>query len=278
MIALDTLFAPDTGRPAILPGAYDALSARLVEEAGFDAIYVGSYATAAAAHALPDVGALTLDDLVAVAGAVSRAVGRPVIADAEGGFFDAGNIWRTVQAFERAGVAAIHVEDHAGGKHTDLPQSLIPLDTMLGRLRACLEARVDPAFTIIARTDAIWATGDRAEALRRVRAFAAAGIGWFFPTGATPADLRALRREVPGRYVTIAIDGVDDPAQWAGAADIVIDYGFCLRVASQALRGALGRMKAGAHRDALAPLLEPEAEFERRLGYADYSARARRHG
>src|SRR3546814_1138811 len=94
----------------------------LAAEAGFPAGYVGSYATAAADLGLPDVGALGLDDLVQRAARVVDAVAVPVIADAEGGFHEPGNIWRTVRAFERAGVAAIHIEDHGGGKHPDLPQ------------------------------------------------------------------------------------------------------------------------------------------------------------
>ena len=82
----------------ILPGAYDAFSAKLVQESGFDAVYVGSYATAAAGFGLPDVGALTLDQLTRHAGSIVGAVDLPVIADAEGGFFEPPNMWRTIRA------------------------------------------------------------------------------------------------------------------------------------------------------------------------------------
>src|SRR5512134_2585320 len=94
-----------SGRTIAVPGATDALSAKLIERHGFEAVYIGSYATAASRYALPDTGLLTLDDLVAQARSIAAAVSIPVIADAEGGFNDPANMWRTVQAFERAGAS-----------------------------------------------------------------------------------------------------------------------------------------------------------------------------
>lgn len=272
---LDSIFDGNTA--VIVPGAYDALSAKLVEEAGFPLVYVGSYGTAASVYGLADVGALTLDEMAAQARRVVDVVSAPVIADAENGFFDPPNIWRTVRAFEAAGVAAIHIEDHSGDKHTTLPQGLIPLEAMLQRLRAAMDARSTPGMAIIARTDAIWAMGDEAEALRRLRAFAATGIEYLFPTGADPAALRRLRREVAGRYVAIDLTEVRDPAQWDGAADLVIDYGFCLRAATKALQTALSSLRARAPADVTDAMLEPQPDFERRLGYAAYEARATRY-
>ena len=267
----------DAGRTVVVPGCHDALSAMLAAEAGFEVGYVGSYATAAADLGLPDVGALGLDDLVHRARRVADAVPVPVVADAEGGFHEPGNIWRTVRAFEDAGVAAIHIEDHAGGKHTDLPQTLIPLDAMLARLRAARDARRDPAFRIVARTDAVWATGDPAEALRRVRAFAQAGIDTVFPTGAPPDMIAAFKAEVPAHYVVI--DGPNHPS-FAGresAASLVLYYGFSLFAAARAMTAALGRFRADPAAD-LDDLFEPVDRFEARLGYAAFTERARRYG
>jgi 2-methylisocitrate lyase-like PEP mutase family enzyme len=258
-----------------IPGSYDALSAKLVELAGFKLAYVGSYATAAAGFALPDVGALTVDDLARHAKAVADAVRVPVIADAEGGFFGPANIWRTIQAFEDAGVSAIHIEDHAGGKHTNLPQDLISLEDMLQRLRAALDARRDPNFQIIARTDAIWAKGDVAEAIRRVRAFSKLGIDLVFPTGATPAMLRTIRAEVPdSRIVVIDLPEVQQVGEWNGLADLVINYGFCLYAASKGIRDALAEL--GRHKSVskLTNLLEAPEQFEQRLGYDAFTARS----
>jgi len=171
----------DGSRTVFLPGSYDALSAKLVEDAGFDVAYIGSSTIAAASYGLPDVGVVTLDEFVHAAKAAASAVTIPLIADAEGGFFEPPNIWRTIHAFEDAGVAAIHIEDHAGAKHTELGKRLIPLDHMLQKLQAALDARRNPNFEIIARTDAIWTHRDVGEAIRRMQAFARIGISFCFP-------------------------------------------------------------------------------------------------
>ncbi len=261
-------------RSLVIPGSYDAFSAMLVREAGFDAVYIGSYATAAAGHGLPDVGVLTLDQLCGHAASVAQAVDVPVIADAEGGFFDPANIWRTVRAFERSGVAAIHIEDHAGGKHTDLPQRLIPLEIMLQRLKAALDARQSKDFIIIARTDAIWALRDEQEAIRRLNAFAEVGIEYFFANGATPDVLRRLRKHIPGKIITIHLPTVTDRSEWDGAADLVIDYGFCLQVVAKALKEALTAYRQSPLSGKTDPYLEHVDAFEDRLGYRQFTARA----
>lgn len=258
----------------VIPGAYDAFSAMLVQAAGYPAVYVGSYATAAAGFGLPDVGVLTLDELARHARSVSGAVTVPVIADAEGGFFDPANIWRTVQAFEDAGVAAIHIEDHAGGKHTNLEQKLIPLDLMLQRLKAALDARRNPDFIIIARTDAIWATHDIDECVTRLKAFAQIGITHFFANGADPATLREIKKQVPGKYIVINLPSVRNRDEWDGAADVVIDYAFCLLAVSKALQGALHQYKNNSDADHSDALIEDFEAFEHRLGYADFTERA----
>jgi len=261
----------------VIPGAYDAFSAKLVESAGFDAVYVGSYATAAAAYGMPDVGSLTLDQLVDHARKVASAVSAPVIADAEGGFFEPGSIWRTVREFERAGVAAIHIEDHAGGKHTNLPQRLIPLDQMLARLRAALDARSSPDFIIMARTDAMWATHDEEEAIRRIKAFAEIGIEYIFANGATPETLRRIRKTVPAKYVTINHPAVRDRNEWNGAADIVLDYGFCLQAAAKSLTAALSAYRTSSSFETTNAYLEPAEVLEERLGYDAFTERANRY-
>lgn len=263
------------GAPAIvLPGAYDALSAMLVEEAGYPLVYVGSYAAAASGYGLPDVGSLTLDEIVRHTRSVVDAVSLPVVADAEAGFFDAPNIWRAVTAFAQIGVAAIHLEDHAGGKHTSLPQSLIPLETMLQKLRAAQDARGTQDMAIIARTDAIWATSSLDEAIRRVKAFDEAGADYIFPTGATPEMLREIRKHTRKKIVTINLPAVADPGAWNGLAELVIDYGYCLRVATRALKDALAAARAGKVGVFTGTHLESEPDFEARLGYHAFTERA----
>lgn len=266
----------EEGRTLVVPGCHDALSAMILADAGFEVSYIGSYATAAADLGLPDVGALGLDDLVGRARRIVDAVAVPVIADAEGGFFEPANIWRTVRAFEQAGVAGIHIEDHAGGKHTELPQSVVPLDEMLARITAAREAREDCNFQIIARTDAVWAASDPAEALRRIRAFHEAGADMVFPTGATPQMLSAFRAEVPARYVVVEGPGHPKFSGHQTAASLVLFYGFSLLAAANGLSRAVERFRADPAAD-MRDFLEHVRTFEGRLDYAGFTARARRY-
>lgn len=264
------------GTTIVVPGCHDALSAMLVAEAGYGVGYVGSYATAAASLGLPDVGVLGLDDLAGLAGRIVDAVSVPVIADAEGGFYDAASIWRTVQIFEKAGVAAIHIEDHAGGKHTDLPQRLIPLDEMIAKIAAAREARTDHTFQIIARTDAVWALKDPVEAVRRLRALKDAGADMLFPTGATPEMVAGFKAEIPGHYVVVDGPGHPSFSGRASAASVVLYYAFSLLAASHGMVNALAAYANDPGGD-LAPAFEPIARFEARLGYDAFTARSRRY-
>jgi 2-methylisocitrate lyase-like PEP mutase family enzyme len=275
--ALRTLIA--SGRTIAVPGATDALSAKLMEKHGFEAVYIGSYATAASRYGLPDTGLLTLDDLVQQARTIVNAVTLPVIADAEGGFNDPANMWRTVQAFEQAGVAAIHIEDHAGpGKHTNLPQKLRPPEEAAARIRAAVEARKDPDFLIAARTDALWIGGELGDAVRRLEAYAKAGADLVFPTLATPAQLAEIRRRVKKPLMIVDLPGgtLADEEQ-AGAA-IVLYYGLSTLIQFDALRTALETFKRTQDANAVTGYRERIAELEDFRGYQDYIARAKRHG
>ena len=267
-----------SGQPLRLPGAYDVLSAKLIEQAGFPVVYIGSYGTAASAFGWPDVGLLELNDLTELAGKVVRAVKVPVIADAENGFHEPANLWKTVSAFEAAGVSAIHIEDHAGGKHTDRPQHLIPLELMLVKLRAALDARQDPHFQIIARTDAIWATHDVAEAVRRCQAFAALGVDMVFPTGADADTVQSIRALLGPRTPIVGIETQNDaPRTREGRPDIVLNYGFALFAVTRTLQQALITYRHAQTPQALVPMLTPVLEFEALFDYAGFSARASRY-
>ena len=259
----------------IVPGAYDALSARLIEAAGFDALYIGSYATAASRLGLPDVGVLSLDELVAQAKTVVDAVQLPVIADAENGFHDAANIWRTVRAFEGAGVSAIHIEDHAFGKHADVPQRVLPLEQILARLRAALEARSDPDFVIIARTDVAWALGDVDEAIRRANAFTDIGADLVFFSGFSASQLAQHRSRIKGRVVLVDTRGASTAEERAAGAAMVLSYGNTLFAAYRGVQAMLAGLRStGKAVDASGDA----AEFERFIGYAEFAERAKRYG
>jgi len=269
----------DAGRTLAVPGATDALSAKLVERHGFEAVYIGSYATAASRYGLPDTGLLTLDDLAAQAKTIVNAVQIPVIADAEGGFNDPANMWRTVQAFEQAGVAAIHIEDHEGpGKHTRLPQKLRPPEEAAARIRAAVEARQDPNFLVAARTDALWIGGELGDAVRRLEAYAKAGADLVFPTLATPAQLVEIRRRTGKPLMIVDLPkGTLADEEKAGAA-IVLYYGFATMVQFDALHTALETFRRTQDANAVTGYRERIEELEEFLGYKEYVERAKRLG
>src|SRR5215213_1069927 len=177
------------GKTIAALGATDALSAKVIESHGFECVYIGSYATAASRLGLPDTGLLALPELVEQARTIVNAVKVPVIADAEGGFQDAANLWRTVQAYEQAGVAAIHIEDHAFGKHAAVAQKLRPAAEASARIRAAVDARKDPNFLIVARSDAFWVSGGLDDTIARLKRYADAGADMVFPTLVGPAEL-----------------------------------------------------------------------------------------
>src|SRR5215471_10579426 len=142
----------EENEPILAPGAYDALSARLIEAAGFSAVYMTGFGTSASLLGRPDVGLLGMSEMVDNARRIVEAVEVPVIADADTGYGNAINVIRTVQAYERAGVAAIHIEDQVSPKrcgHMEGKQ-LVPAADMVAKDRAAVAARRSPNFTIIA--------------------------------------------------------------------------------------------------------------------------------
>jgi 2-methylisocitrate lyase-like PEP mutase family enzyme len=258
------------GRTLVALGATDALSAKLIESHGFECVYIGSYATAASRFGIADTGALSLPELAEHAGTIVNAVQVPVIADAEGGFHDAANIWRTVQAFEQAGVAAIHIEDHAFGKHAVVAQKLRPAHEAAARIRAAVEAREDPDFVIVARSDAFWVSGDLEDAIERLKLYAEAGADMVFPTLVGPAELAEVRRRVAKPAMVVDMAG-RSLAEHKDAA-VVLYYAFSALVQFNALNQAIARFRADGSTPGGAK------DLEKLLGYADFAARARRYG
>lgn len=170
-----------SGEAILAPGVYDALGARLVEDAGFEAVYMTGFGTAAARLGRPDVGLLTMTEMVGNAKGIARACQLPVIADADTGYGNAINVVRTVQEFEQAGVAAIHLEDQVAPKrcgHLDGKQ-VVPVDEMLSKIRAAVAARTKPDLVLIARTDAAAVEGIEA-AIDRARHYRDAGADVLF--------------------------------------------------------------------------------------------------
>jgi len=182
----------------MLPGVPNAAMARQVERAGFDAVYMSGAGMANATAGVPDIGLLTMTEVVRLAGYVANAVNIPAIVDADTGFGGAENVARTIRELEAAGLAGCHIEDqefpkrcgHLSGK------SLVDVDGMIGRIKAAAAARRDKHFLIIARTDSR-AVEDFKGAVKRAQKYIEAGADAIFPEALQSAEeFREFAKEV----------------------------------------------------------------------------------
>jgi 2-methylisocitrate lyase-like PEP mutase family enzyme len=201
-----------SGRIAVAPGAYDGLSARLVEQAGFPAIYASGGAIARSAG-VPDMGLIPVDAIVDRLASMVDVVAAPIVADADTGYGNALNAQAAARAFERAGVAAFHLEDQTFPKkcgHYD-DKSLVPAGEMVQKLKAVRDALHDPDFVVIARTDAIAVEGFSA-AIDRAAAYREAGADVIFveaPT--TETEIAEVAKRVPGWKLINMFEGGKTP-------------------------------------------------------------------
>jgi 2-methylisocitrate lyase-like PEP mutase family enzyme len=179
-------------RPGALmaPGVADALNAKLVRRHGFEAVYMTGAGTSAVRLGMPDVGLLTMTEMVDNAARIADAAALPVIADADDGYGGVLNVRRTIQAYERAGVAAVHLEDQVMPKRCGhlMGKQLVPVEEMTAKIRAAADARSDADFVLIARSDAIAVEGFE-PALERAAAYKEAGADVLFIEAPSAAEL-----------------------------------------------------------------------------------------
>jgi len=193
-----------SGEPLFVPGCYNALTARILEHAGFPAVYMTGYGTSLALLGMPDAGLATMTEMHLNARYIANAVGVPVIADADNGYGNAINVIRAVREYVQTGVAGIHIEDQVVPKRCGhvAGRQVIPLEEAVGKYRAADQVRrdLDPDFVLIARTDARGAHGGSLdEAIRRANAYLEAGADLAFVEGPTTLDeVRRICREVRG--------------------------------------------------------------------------------
>ena len=186
-------------RAVMAPGVVDAMYARLVTEAGFEAMYMTGAGTSATRLGYPDVGLLTMTEMVDNATRIADASDVPLIADADNGYGGPLNVRRAIQLYERGGVAAVHLEDqvlpkrcgHLSGKQ------LISAEDMVAKVKAAVDARVDPDFVVIARTDALALHGRNA-AFDRAEMYRDAGADVIFIESPLPDDLPHVAPRFPG--------------------------------------------------------------------------------
>ncbi len=191
-------------KPLVIPGCFNALSARILEDAGFPAVYMSGYGTSLNLLGLPDAGLVTLTEMALNAKLIAAAVRVPVIADADTGFGNAINTIRCVEEYIRGGVAGLHIEDQVAPKRCGhvAGREVIGRTEAVGKIRAAASARdaLDPSFVLVARTDARGAHGGSLEeAIWRANAFLDAGADLAFVEGPKDrADVERICREVRG--------------------------------------------------------------------------------
>jgi len=271
----------------VAPGAYDALSARLIAQAGFSAVYMTGFGTAASALGQPDVGLLTMSEMVNRAAALAAVVGDlPLISDADTGYGNPINIRRTIREYERAGVAAVHIEDQVWPKkcgHMEGKQ-VIPMDEMVQKISAAVDARQDPDFVIIARTDANAVNGLE-DALRRGRALREAGADVIFiEAPRSVAELRAIKQAFPD--VPLLFNWAESSKTPFLSLDEVQSLGFklvlfpvsLLFAATQAMLGLLEILKRGETSIPFHSHMVTFAQFTDLIGLPEIQELERRYG
>ena len=268
-------------QPIAIPGVFNALVAKMAERLGHDAVYLSGGALSAA-FGVPDVGLLTLNEFVSEARTIARATSLPLLCDADTGFGEALNVERTVQLFEEAGVAGIHLEDqelpkrcgHLSGK------SLVTAEAMAAKIRAAVAARRDPDFVIIARTDARGVHGFD-DAVRRAQMYLQAGADAIFPEALeSPDEFDAFAKAVPAPLLA-------NNTEFGRSPNLTVEafgaLGYCMvlfpltafRAALKSARDTLADIKTLGHQRDRLPQMLTRAELYDLLGYSGYEARDR---
>ena len=272
-----------SGRTVVAPGVFDGLSARLTEQAGFAAVYASGGAIARSAG-IPDLGLLSLSEIVARLEMIADAVTVPVIADADTGYGNALNVQRAVRAFERTGVAALHLEDQTFpkkcGHYED--KGLVPVGEMAQKLKAARDALSDQDFIVIARTDAIAVEGFAA-ALDRAGAYDEAGADVIFVEAPTSEEeIAAVARRFPGWKLINMFQGGKTPLLPVAKLEalgynIVIIPSDLQRAAIKAMQRALECISRDGSTAAMTIDMASFKEREAVIDTAGYIARDQRY-
>ncbi|MFJ5265631.1 oxaloacetate decarboxylase [Streptomyces sp. NPDC088387] len=270
-----------TENPLIVPAVYDGISALAFKESGFKAAYIGSYGTGATKYGIPDIGYISAEDMADQVRRLAPVVDVPVIVDGEGGWGNPLHVARSTRLLERAGAAALHLEDHAFGKHITQKPSIIPVEDAVDKVKAALDARDSDDFLVIARTDSQRSLGG-AEAVERLLAYQDAGADALFLAGTlSPEEWQAF---VPEARVPIIV--VDNPATSAAdlaelGAGVVLYYALAHFSATAVLRAAYATLAAEGSTVSIEEWwkgLEGLLAYDSFLGIDEVRAKARQYG
>jgi carboxyvinyl-carboxyphosphonate phosphorylmutase len=258
----------------VAPGAYDGFSARLIEAAGFKAVYMTGAGTAASHLGQPDLGLTTLTEMATHASHLASCVSLPLIADADTGYGNALNVVRTVREYEKAGVAGLHLEDQVAPKKCGhiAGKQIVDAKEFAQKIRAAVEYKTDPDLVIIARTDARAVSG-LDDAIERANLYREAGADViFFEAPQSREEIERVAREVKAPLLANMVQGGRTPGLKVTeletlAFKIVIFPGVCMRAAVPAMETALEQLKqSGTDWPKDGPVMGPMDIF-RKVGF-----------
>jgi len=263
-------------------GAYDAMTARLAENVGAQSVYVSGYAAAAVRLGKPDLGLVSQTEMADHIGRICASTLKPVLADADTGYGGPLNVQRTVLLWERVGAAGLHIEDqvfpkrcgHVAGK------AVIPIPEMVQKLRAAIEAREDPDFLIIARTDAVAVEGID-HAIERCKRYSDTNVdGFFIDAPQSVEQLEKISAELKPLGRTLAFNCVRTMKSPIVTAAVLADIGFnlifypieAMLTAFKAIDQTYRALLSTGSTDAVADRMATFAEFNHFIGFSDYLA------
>ena len=266
-----------TEKPLQVVGAINAYVARMAEAVGFRAIYLSGGGVAANSLGLPDLGISTMDDVLTDVRRITAACSLPLLVDIDTGWGGAFNITRTIREMIRAGAAAVHIEDQAGAKRCGHRpgKELVPTEEMIDRIKAAVDARVDPNFVIIARTDAL-ANEGLEQAIERAQAYVAAGADMIFAEAVTELAMYTAFRKAVGVPILANITEFGQTPlftrdELAGAGvDIILYCCAAYRVMNAAALKVFEIIRAEGTQKSLLPLMQTREDLYKFLGYHAY--------
>lgn len=259
----------------VMPGAYDALSAKIIEQTGFKALAVGGYAVSASYLGKPDIGLLTLTEMVDHIARIADAVNIPVFADGDTGHGNATNVIRTVKEIERTGAAAMFLEDQLFPKRCGHMEgkSVIPAQEMIAKIKAAVDARTDQDFVIMARTDSLALHGVD-EAIDRANCYREAGADMIFVEAPTTiSEMRRITGRVKAPTMANNVEGGKTPVLSAGELE-AIGYSVvafptsAVYASSLALTGVMKAIFEDGTSEAFQAQMMRFEEFNRFIGLA----------
>ncbi|HVY06551.1 MAG TPA: isocitrate lyase/PEP mutase family protein [Burkholderiales bacterium] len=275
--------------PFVCMGAHDAVTARLAEQAGAPAIYVSGFAASAIVAGQPDFGVLTQTEMFEHIRRICRATSLPVFADADTGYGGVLEAQRTIRLWEEAGASVLHLEDQAMPKKCGhfAGKQLVPAEEMRQKLRAMLEARSDPDFFVVARTDAVAVTG-LDDAIKRLESYAQVGADGLYVDAPESVDqLKEISRRLKplGKPLlfNMARSGKSPYLSLKEVHELGFDYALCPIEPLFAMHKAVKEMmqtflREGCSTNAIADRLTPFDEFNRFVGLQDVVDREKRFG